>query len=94
MKCDVCSHDIQIGDWPYCPHGAPHGMHTFKPYIDENMLDHPVEITSWAQRQRLVRENGLIEKERPSNSVFAERRDRNAWFKEVIEREAKHAPEK
>lgn len=21
MKCDVCNEEINVGDWPWCPHG-------------------------------------------------------------------------
>lgn len=27
--CDLCGRDVQIGDWPYCPH--PHGNNLQKP---------------------------------------------------------------
>jgi hypothetical protein len=85
-KCSECGQEYTFGDWPLCPHGSPHGMHTFKPYIDYHMLDHPVEITSWAQRQTLARIHGLVEKEPPSNSKLAERRDKCEWIRRERER--------
>jgi hypothetical protein len=91
--CPDCGKEYGIGCWPFCngtgDHGEPRGLQTFIPYIDYHMLDHPVEITSWAQRNRLARENGLIEKDRPSNTHFAERRDRCEWQREVLAREEK-----
>jgi hypothetical protein len=87
VVCEECGKEYTIGQWPYCggsgDHGVPRGLQTFKPYIDYNMLDHPVEITSWAQRARLARENGLVEKDKPKDSYFAERRDRVQWQAEV-----------
>jgi hypothetical protein len=80
--CEVCGQSYEIGEWVYCPHGFPHGMMTFKPYLDEHNFPEPVEITSWGQRRTLARIHGLVEKEPPSNSKLAERRDRCEWMKE------------
>jgi hypothetical protein len=55
--CPKCGAHIGIGDWPYCPHGKPYGMHTFRAYLDQNIAPEPVWITSHAQRKRLLREN-------------------------------------
>lgn len=24
MVCDKCNHELEIGDWPFCPHGKGH----------------------------------------------------------------------
>ena len=74
--CPDCGSQYSFGSWPFCPdHGKPYGME-FKPYIDYHMLEKPVEITSWAQKQRLLRIHKLIERDPPSNNWMSERRDR------------------
>jgi hypothetical protein len=34
MTCDDCQKEMQIGDWPYCPHGRAQEAHGFEPYFD------------------------------------------------------------
>ena len=54
--CSECGAEYRIGDWPYCNHGRPHGnLHDFKAYVDFNIADEPVEITSLAQKKRLLK---------------------------------------
>jgi len=35
MICEVCNHDIQIGDYPFCPHGSIRNAHAqgFDPIV-------------------------------------------------------------
>jgi hypothetical protein len=39
-KCDDCGQEIRIGEWPFCPHGAPgrFGYDSFASYVDPNIL--------------------------------------------------------
>jgi Fe-S-cluster-containing dehydrogenase component len=53
--CESCNKRVQIGDWPLCPHGKPHGMMTFIPYTDYMAGDKPIEVTSWKERQNLFK---------------------------------------
>ena len=32
MKCDSCNKTVEIGDWPYCPHGSTRSHRIFKAY--------------------------------------------------------------
>ncbi len=57
--CDDCGNSYKIGEWPYCPHGVPHGMMTFRPYWDEHVTGSPVYVTSLAQRRELMRRNQM-----------------------------------
>ena len=61
MKCDSCGAELKIGEWPWCPHGdARHfGEDPIEPYIDENLGHEPVEITSRAQRRKIMYERNL-----------------------------------
>lgn len=75
-RCPECGEMAGIGLWPMCPHGVPRGMQTYVPYTDENIDDHPVLITSWAQRRKLMKQNNLIEREPLRPGEIAARRDR------------------
>lgn len=63
MKCDRCGQDLEIGDFPFCPHGrghaASHGDEI--DYIDHNLGPEPIHITSHAQRRALMAASGRTE---------------------------------
>lgn len=64
MICDCCGKELQVGDWPFAPHGRGLGMlGEFKPYIEPNLGPEPVLITSLAQKQRMLKAAGLEERE-------------------------------
>jgi len=56
MKCDQCNRDVNVGDWPFCPHGSARnfGEQPLEPYIDHNLGTEPVEITSRGQRRAIM----------------------------------------
>ncbi len=65
-RCPVCNKDYPIGAWPFCDESKGwshdteiHGMHGFHAYVDENIADEPVLITSLAQRRRLMKQNNV-----------------------------------
>lgn len=58
--CATCGKTYQTGEWPWCPHGIPQGMlGEFHTYVDFNIAHEPVEISSLAQRNRLMKEHKL-----------------------------------
>jgi hypothetical protein len=57
--CDKCGKNYSVGEWPFCPHGIPHGMHSFKAYTEYNIDHDPIHITSWGQRRQLMKERNL-----------------------------------
>jgi hypothetical protein len=61
MKCDDCGLEIQIGDWPFCPHGpmTHFGDEPLTPYVDEMIASEPVEIRTRGERRRLMSRNHL-----------------------------------
>lgn len=65
MICDNCGKELQIGEWPFCPHGEARDggllAHTFRPYLDEHILPgtQPTEITSPGHRRALMRKEKL-----------------------------------
>lgn len=32
MRCDSCGEELQVGDWPYCPHGSALPHRPFRGY--------------------------------------------------------------
>ena len=65
MTCEICQAEIDVGDWPYCPHGSP----SFKVIPDtipgglwlENLGPTPVRVHSHSERRDLMRAHGLRE---------------------------------
>ena len=59
--CGKCGALVRVGDWPFCPHGeATHfGDDPIEPYVDEHLAPEPVEITTRAQRRRIMSRNSL-----------------------------------
>lgn len=55
--CVECKRERFSGDWPQCPHVKGNfGEEPLEPYIDEHLLDHPIEITTRSQRRRIMNE--------------------------------------
>jgi hypothetical protein len=63
--CDRCGALIEIGDWPFCPHGParvtvisdsiPGGL------VIENLGPEPVRVYSETERRRIMKERGLVD---------------------------------
>lgn len=63
--CEVCGRAVQVGEWPFCPHGfganrvqgddIPGGLTL------ENLGPDPVTVYSHSERKRIMRERGLQE---------------------------------
>ena len=61
MTCDKCGAELQVGQWPFCG-GDPakhedargFGEAPLEPYMDEHLGPEPVEITTRAQRRRIM----------------------------------------
>ena len=66
--CDQCGKELQIGDWPLCPHGRP-SLKVIQDSIPggltiENMGHEPVTVYSHSERRDLMRARGLKEQVR------------------------------
>lgn len=65
MICPTCNAILQIGDWPWCPHGRG----TYAAIADdipggltiENLGPEPVTVYSHSQRRRIMKARGLRE---------------------------------
>jgi hypothetical protein len=65
MMCDRCGLSLVVGDWPFCPHGRgaatvisdsiPGGQ------LIENLGPEPVRVYSESERQRIMKERGLVD---------------------------------
>lgn len=64
MRCDECGKELEIGDFPFCPHGRPLEHHPFIAFWDNNIAERPVYIESDRQREKLMRQGGLAVRER------------------------------
>ena len=55
-RCEHCHRIVQMGEFPFCPHGTGHGnIGDFKAYTDFNISDTPVHLTSKGDRDKLLR---------------------------------------
>ena len=61
MNCERCGAELQVGQWPWCPHGDAHnfGEAPLEPYMDENLGPDPVRITTRAERRRIMAQGNL-----------------------------------
>ena len=65
MICERCSHEIRVGDWPYCPHGTPGGnaIETNESFIGgvtiENMGHDPVTVYSREEYKAEMLKHGV-----------------------------------
>lgn len=60
MNCDACGKELEIGEWPFCPHGF--GSNLYEPheaYVDWNLTSKPVLISNPGDRQQHMRRNRL-----------------------------------
>jgi hypothetical protein len=61
VTCEKCGETLQIGSFPFCPHGT--GITRVAgdecDYIDHNLGPEPIRITSWSQRRALMAARGL-----------------------------------
>jgi hypothetical protein len=87
MICDKCGNDYDIGDWIFCPHGSIRERRPFKGWVDENISDSPVEITSLSQWNRMMKANNMELRDGLRPGDISARKDKC----EQIRREQRHA---
>lgn len=54
--CDKCGSEINVGDWPFCPHGPAgrFGDDPIEPYWDENITQGGAMITTRGERRAIM----------------------------------------
>jgi hypothetical protein len=65
LFCDRCQALLEVGDWPFCPHGRgaavvvadaiPGGL------VIENLGPEPVKVYSETERRKIMKERGLVD---------------------------------
>lgn len=68
VSCDRCGQPLNVGDYPFCPHGHGTGA-VFQDGIPggivvENYGPTPIRFDSHSDRRRYMKEHGLQEKEK------------------------------
>ena len=85
-RCDVCQQRLEIGDFPFCPHGKPTPSKGFEPHYDYGLDQY---VTTPGDRNKAMRpywENDHIVQLQP--------RDKPAvYWKELAERRAERREE-
>ncbi len=76
VLCPQCGEEYTIGQWPHCPHGRMATYRPFEAYLDQNIADRPVEISSDRQREKLMRQNNLVVREREHVDDLNQRRSK------------------
>ncbi len=63
MVCDTCHKELQVGDFPFCPHGR--GVNAIEPddvpggFVVENGFDTPQRFYSHSAHEKALAEKGL-----------------------------------
>lgn len=65
--CEKCGEPLEIGDFPFCPHGKAGGGALRDEIVGgitlENYGPHPITVYSHSERRRIMKERGLVEKD-------------------------------
>ena len=75
MTCDKCAQPVEVGEWPWCPHGFPNvGVINDEleggPRFFETMGDQPVWIESKSQWRREVAARNLEHVDRHDRAYY------------------------
>jgi hypothetical protein len=79
--CEKCGEAMDVGEWPFCPHGKPEGFNVIDDTLPggarwvQNLGHQPVWVETKTQMQRELDSRGLRLKESPNRN----RRDRSPW---------------
>ena len=72
MICSKCDHDVEIGEYPFCPHERVMAYHPFKPYFDIGLGEY---VSSFAERETIRKRLGLEWKDQPTEGDLNARKD-------------------
>ena len=83
-RCDKCQQVLQIGEWPWCPHGLGKNNVIDDTIIggevNENVAHEPVTFYSKSQKRRYLREHGLEEFVRHQYRPDGRKPDTSRWI--------------
>lgn len=63
-KCDLCGKEIEIGDFPFCPHG--HGVNATEksfPYTTSHLSGKPITVTDRAHEKALCSQYNVVKRD-------------------------------
>lgn len=67
-RCEQCQQVLQVGEWPYCPHGFATPMLTRDEIPGgltiQNLGSEPVTVYSHSERRAIMKARGLEERVR------------------------------
>ena len=58
MNCDSCGHELQVGEWPFCPHGFKERSRSSAsgfPFTTTHFDGKPTEVTSEGHLRELCK---------------------------------------
>lgn len=61
-KCEKCGHELQIGDYPFCPHGNNFKQYSGSlsfPYTTSHITGKPIEVRSESHLKELCQTHGV-----------------------------------
>lgn len=66
MICEKCGRSVNVGDWPFCPHGqvpisSPMRNNPFVPYFDDGLGE---MVHSHSERTKMLRDSNLVYRDR------------------------------
>lgn len=73
MTCESCGNPIEVGDWPFCPHGKVQPRGGFEPRFLDGLGEH---VTGWGDVRKHMRAKKLDFRDHPSKGWLSARRDR------------------
>ena len=75
--CDKCGHAVEIGEFPFCPHGRVASAYGkgFEPYFDYGLGE---EVHGWGDIHKAMREHHLEYRDHPTKAAINDRLDRAA----------------
>jgi hypothetical protein len=73
--CGRCGKVVEIGSWPFCPHGKAHPARGFEPRFDIGLGR---EVTGWGDVRQAMRDEHLDFRDHPSPGDTSARLDKIA----------------
>jgi hypothetical protein len=80
MLCEDCGKDVEVGDWPFCPHPSSFKQYSGGngfPFTTSNLTGKPIEVTSESHLKALCKAHGVVH--RPDNAWIEKRQIGTDW---------------
>ena len=61
VRCDTCEKPLEVGEWPFCPHGFGNNLQKpMEPHTDEMIAGTPVEFRTVGEKVRYMDQHNLV----------------------------------